>query len=128
MLFFLMLEVVAIGVATVASLEARWWIGIGAVALMLYLAVAVGLSSIPPYVELPLGGALGSVWWLFPAATTLVSVSTTFMCFRTAGKEREGTRRHGLLERSSMAFLGNALLDLAMLLIVAVAHVVASDT
>lgn len=77
---------------------------------------------------MPLNELLASSWWPYPTLLTGVSVLATVVAFKAANAEREGTSKHRHLERAGFAFLGNSVLDLALLAILLVAHaLVATD-
>ena len=126
MLFFVALKLVALGFAFVASIRARFTLGVALVVVVLYATMATGLRSIPPHVELPFAQALASIWWLLPLGATTASVVGTVIAFRAVDGERERPVRHQHLERAGFAFLANAILDGCLLVVLTFAHVLAA--
>jgi hypothetical protein len=125
MWLFLVLKLVTVGYATARSLRARYWPGLGAIGFYLYTTTAVALHWISPGASFPLGGVLTSRWWVYPVGITIVSTTVYFSASRAVEDERQDSTRHEVLDRVSFAFLGNAVLDGALLFLLTFAHVLA---
>ncbi len=126
MTVILALKLAALGFALVSSVRGRFWGGVFAVALLSYTAIAPLLASIPPYVELPLGPALKSVWWIVPTAAIVISVTAMGFAFRASSQQRDDELRQDHLQHAGFSFLGNLLVDLAALVIVGVGYVLST--
>lgn len=128
LVWFLALKVIAIGYAAVASIRGRFALGVVAVVTLLYLTAARGLSLIPPYVNLPASELLGATWWLYPMSIASLSAAATIVAFKKADGERDATPTHEHLERAAMAFLGNTILDVSMLLLLGAGYLLGATT
>lgn len=122
-MIFVVLKVTAVLFAFTSSWRARFRPGLAAVAALAYLTLAYGLSL---DLALPLGGAFADHWWLFPVSATSLSVAGLVAASRAAGAMPEGSSEHAVLQKAVGAFLANAVLDTAFLILVGLAYALAS--
>lgn len=116
----LIVKLVAVGFTVLDSVRARFVPGIAGLAVS-SLLVAGGLVALA-------GGPLASLLryvvdppWMLPLLLAAISCPTTVLAFRSERAEPEISPRHEHLGRAAMGWLGNALLDLVGLGIVAIA-------
>lgn len=116
----LVVKLVAVGFTTLDSVRARFVpaiVGLAASALLVIgglVALADGpLASVLLHIVEPP--------WMLPLLLAAISCPTTLLAFRAERAEAELSPRHEHLGRAAMGWLGNALLDLVGLGIVAIA-------
>ena len=121
-------KLAAISFAALASVRAKFLLGLGAVAAIIYCTLVRVLSLIPPHLNLPLSGILASGWWVYPVCMVVISTSATVVAFRNSNRESPTSPKKEQIEKSAFAFLGNMLLDVALLTIFGIAQLaVAAD-
>ena len=113
MLFYLLLELVALGFAFVYAARARSVPVLLLLSLIVYGAAALGLAAIPPHVRLPGASVLAEHWAIYPVLSIALAAAATWIGFRRSAGEWEGTPAHRTAQRVALACLAVMLVHLA---------------
>ncbi len=120
MIWVVVVSLVALCFAAYDSIRARYYPGIGAVVSLAYVTLARLASLLPPYPGMPLRDALAEIWWLYPVLFFALSFGPMVFAYLGARDLPADEPRREALTRVGLAFLANALLGAAVLVIVAV--------
>src|SRR5688500_16216863 len=96
-----------LGYAGYASIRARFWPGVGALATTLYLTVAALAGALPDRPDIPLSATLRETWWLYPCAALALSIGPMAFAFRKVHLMREDDPQRQRMDSVAFAFLAN---------------------
>ena len=129
MLFYLVLELVAVGFAFVYAVRARSVAVVVLLSMIVYGAAAVLLAAVPPHVQLPGAAVLAGHWAIYPVVSIGLAAAGTWIGFRRSAGEWEGTAAHRAAQRVGLACLAVMLVHLAAFVVMgAGALLVARDS
>lgn len=110
-------KLVALAYATLHSVRARYGVGVAAVGVMAYVAVAALAAAAG--IWMPFGDALRTHWWLSLGLMPPLSFTSMALAWRQRRALPAIDPRSERLDRAALAFLANGLLDAGLLVLVA---------
>ena len=110
-------KLLAITYAAVDSVRSRYWVGIGALAVTLYLVAALASAVLPSPMTLPPGALLREYWWALLMVMPVLSAIPMWGAWRLKRDMPSDEPRAIALERAAFGFLANLLLDTAALVL-----------
>ena len=116
-LFVVVVKFATLGFAGLDSTRARFWQGLVAIGLMLYVVVAFALGLMDSSLVLPLGDQLRQRWWLTFVLLPPFSFAAMALALRARRTLATDDPRYEPLDRAALGFLANGLFDTAILIL-----------